>query len=192
MPAKICFPLLTEKFIVIQLMETDKIMELTFYTLPAIITGGVAYFLFNSYFKDQQNTRRWLVQKENQKLGLPLRLQAYERLTLFLERINPTKLLIRVAPLNDDKMAYQNLVIQHIEQEFEHNLAQQIYVSDECWLMILTAKNTVIQNLRKTALNSEITSADRFRETILSNQLEVASTSTLALDFLKNEVTSFL
>ena len=192
MPAKICFPLLTEKFIVIQLMETDKIMELAFYTLPAIITGGVAYFLFNSYFKDQQNTRRWLVQKENQKLGLPLRLQAYERLTLFLERINPTKLLIRVAPLNDDKMAYQNLVIQHIEQEFEHNLAQQIYVSDECWLMILTAKNTVIQNLRKTALNSEITSADRFRETILSNQLEVASTSTLALDFLKNEVTSFL
>ena len=173
-------------------METDKIMELAFYTLPAIITGGVAYFLFNSYFKDQQNTRRWLVQKENQKLGLPLRLQAYERLTLFLERINPTKLLIRVAPLNDDKMAYQNLVIQHIEQEFEHNLAQQIYVSDECWLMILTAKNTVIQNLRKTALNSEITSADRFRETILSNQLEVASTSTLALDFLKNEVTSFL
>ena len=58
--------------------------------------------------------------------------------------------------------------------------------------MILTAKNTVIQNLRKTALNSEITSADKFRETILSNQLEVASTSTLALDFLKNEVTSFL
>ena len=173
-------------------MNTDKIIELAFYTLPALITGGVAYYLFNSYFKDQQNTRRWLVQKENQKFGLPLRLQAYERLTLFLERINPTKLLIRVKPLSDDKMEYQNLVIQHIEQEFEHNLTQQIYVSDECWLMILTAKNTVIQNLRKTALNSEITSADTFRETILSNQLEVASTSTLALDFLKNEVTSFL
>ncbi len=173
-------------------MNTDKIIELAFYTLPALITGGVAYFLFNSYFKDQQNTRRWLVQKENQKFGLPLRLQAYERLALFLERINPTKLLIRVKPLSDDKMEYQNLVIQHIEQEFEHNLTQQIYVSDECWLMILTAKNTVIQNLRKTALNSEITTADKFRETILSNQLEVASTSTLALDFLKNEVTSFL
>ena len=192
MPAKICFPLLTEKFIAIQLMDTDKIIELAFYTLPALITGGVAYFLFNSYFKDQQNTRRWLVQKENQKFGLPLRLQAYERLALFLERINPTKLLIRVAPLNDDKIAYQNLVIQHIEQEFEHNLAQQIYVSDECWLMILTAKNAVIQNLRKTAINTEITTADNFRETVLSNQFEVASTSTLALDFLKNEVTSFL
>jgi len=173
-------------------MNTDKIIELAFYTLPALITGGVAYYLFNSYFNDQQNTRRWLVQKENQKLGLPLRLQAYERLALFLERINPTKLLIRVAPLHQDKMAYQNLIIQHIEQEYEHNLTQQIYVSDECWLMILTAKNTVIQNIRKTALSVDITNADKLRETILSNQLEAASSTTIALDFLKNEVTTFL
>ena len=173
-------------------MDNDKIIELAFYTLPALITGGVAYFLFNSYFKDQQNTRRWLVQRENQKLGLPLRLQAYERLALFLERISPTKLLIRVAPLNDDKISYQNLLVQHIEQEYEHNLAQQIYVSDECWLMLVTAKNTIIQNIRKNALNHEITNADKFREVILSNQLEVESTSALALNFLKNEVTGFL
>ena len=173
-------------------MNTDKINELAFYTLPALITGGVAYVLFNSYFKDQQNTRRWLVQRENQKLGLPLRLQAYERLALFLERISPTKLLIRVAPLNDDKIAYQNLLVQHIEQEYEHNLAQQIYVSDECWLMLVTAKNTIVQNIRKNALNSEIKNADKFREVILSNQLEVESTSALALNFLKNEVTGFL
>ena len=173
-------------------MNTDKIIELAFYTLPALITGGVAYYLFNSYFKDQQNTRRWLVQRENQKLGLPLRLQAYERLALFLERISPTKLLIRVAPLNDDKISYQNLLVQHIEQEYEHNLAQQIYVSDECWLMLVTAKNTIIQNIRKNALNHEITNADKFREVILSNQLEVESTSALALNFLKNEVTGFL
>ena len=173
-------------------MDNDKIIELAFYTLPALITGGVAYFLFNSYFKDQQNTRRWLVQRENQKLGLPLRLQAYERLALFLERISPTKLLIRVAPLNDDKIAYQNLLVQHIEQEYEHNLAQQIYVSDECWLMLVTAKNTIVQNIRKNALNSEIKNADKFREVILSNQLEVESTSSMALNFLKNEVTGFL
>ena len=173
-------------------MNTDKIIELAFYTLPALITGGVAYYLFNSYFKDQQNTRRWLVQRENQKLGLPLRLQAYERLALFLERISPTKLLIRVAPLNDDKISYQNLLVQHIEQEYEHNLAQQIYVSDECWLMLVTAKNTIIQNIRKNALNHEITNADKFREVILSNQLEVESTSSMALNFLKNEVTGFL
>ena len=101
-------------------MNSDKILELLMYAVPSLITGGVAYYLFDNYFKDQQNTRRWLLQKENQKHSLPLRLQAYERLALFLERINPAKLLIRVAPLSDNKVDYQNLLIHHIEQEYEH------------------------------------------------------------------------
>jgi hypothetical protein len=173
-------------------MDTDKIIELAFYTLPALITGGVAYFLFNSYFKDQQNTRRWLVQRENQKQALPLRLQAYERLALLLERINLTKLLIRVAPISDDKIDYQNFLIQHIEQEFDHNLTQQIYISDDCWMMLLTSKNTIIQNIRKTALRKDVTNANHLRETLLSNQLESESSTTIALGYLKNEVTQIL
>ena len=87
-------------------MNTDKIIELLFYTLPALITGGVAYYLFTAYFNDQQNTRRWLLQKDNQKDALPLRLQAFERMALFLERINPTKLLIRIKTLSNDKHEY--------------------------------------------------------------------------------------
>jgi hypothetical protein len=173
-------------------MNSDKILELAFYTLPALITGGVAYYLFQSYFSDQQNTRRWLIQKENQKQSLPLRLQAYERLALFLERISPAKLLIRVAPLNDDKVAYQNLLIHHIEQEYEHNMTQQIYITDQCWTMVLTAKNTIIQNIRKTTLDSSVTNADQLREKILSSMLDGQSASTLALSYLKSEVTDVL
>lgn len=173
-------------------MNNDKLLELLFYTLPALITGGVAYYLFNSYFADQQNTRRWLVQKENQKLGLPLRLQAYERLTLFLERINPNKLLLRVAPLSEDKYAYESLLIHHIEQEMEHNLAQQIYISNECWTIILTAKNTIIQNIRKTTMNERVTDAHKLRETILNDLYDSESATTIALSYLKNEVSSFL
>jgi hypothetical protein len=173
-------------------MNSDKILELAFYTLPALITGGVAYYLFQSYFNDQQNTRRWLIQKENQKQSLPLRLQAYERLALFLERISPAKLLIRVAPLNDDKVDYQNLLIHHIEQEYEHNLTQQIYITDQCWTMVLTAKNTIIQNIRKTTLDATVTNADQLREKILSSMLDGQSASTLALSYLKSEVTDVL
>lgn len=173
-------------------MSTDKILELAFYTLPALITGGVAYYLFDSYFKDQQHTRRWISQKENQKHALPLRLQAYERMALFLERINPAKLLIRVAPLNEDKSAYQNLLIHHIEQEYEHNLTQQIYITDECWTMVLTAKNTIIQNIRKTTADTTITDADRLREKILSNLLQDEVATNVALAFLKSEVSEVL
>lgn len=173
-------------------MNADKFLELLLYTVPAIITGAVAYYLFDSYFKDQQNTRRWLLQKENQKQALPLRLQAYERLALFLERINPAKLLIRVSPLSTDKNDYFRLLIQHIEQEYEHNLTQQIYITDDCWTMILTAKNTIIQNIRKTAMDETITTADKLREQILSNLLESESASSVALSYLKTEVLQIL
>lgn len=173
-------------------MNTDKILELLMYTVPSLITGGLAYYLFDSYFKDQQNTRRWLIQKENQKQSLPLRLQAYERLALFLERINPTKLLIRVAPLNNNKIDYQNLLIQHIEQEYEHNITQQVYVTDALWTILLTAKNTIIQNIRKTTLDETIGNADQLREKILSNLLDGQSASTVALSYLKNEVAEVL
>ncbi|MGH2666275.1 hypothetical protein [Flavobacterium sp.] len=173
-------------------MDTNKIIEIIAYTIPSLVTGGVAYYLFNAYFNDQQNTRRWLLQKENRKDALPLRLQAYERMALFLERINPTKLLIRVAPLSSNANEYENLLIYSIEQEFEHNLAQQIYVTDECWTIILTAKNTIIQNIRKTNMSEKIDTADKMREAILNNLLDGESPCIVALAFLKNEVSSFL
>ncbi len=173
-------------------MNTEKLVELAFYTLPALVTGVVAFYSFQTFANNEEKRRRFHLLKENQKQALPLKLQAYERLALFLERINPTKLLVRIAPQSDDKMDYQNLLILHIEQEFEHNLTQQIYVTDDCWTMILTAKNTVVQNLRVTALSVDVTNSEKLRETILSKQLETESTSTIALRFLKSEVSSFL
>ena len=173
-------------------MNLDKLVELVMYAVPSLITGAVAYFMFQSHFKDQQNTRRWLIHRENQKQALPLKLQAYERLALFLERINPTKLLIRVAPIGDDKIDYQNLLIRHIEQEYEHNLTQQIYITDDAWVMILTAKNTIIQNIRKATKDESIANADVLREKILSNLLDSETASTVALAYLKSEVSEVL
>lgn len=169
-------------------MDSTKIIEIIAYTLPSLITGGVAYFLFDSYFKDQQNTRRWLLQKENKPAILPLRLQAYERLTLLMERINPSQMMVRISPLSNDKTDYQNLVIAQIEQEFEHNLSQQIYVSEECWSIMVTAKNATIQIIRLAAKNEKVTNADGLREYIISDLMEKQSPSNTALSFIKNEV----
>jgi hypothetical protein len=173
-------------------MNADKLLELMMYAVPSLITGAVAYYMFQSHFKDQQNTRKWLLLREKQKHSMPLKLQAYERLALFLERINPSKLLIRVAPIGDDKIDYQNLLIRHIEQEYEHNLTQQIYITDDAWVMILNAKNAIIQNIRKTTLDSSIENADKLREKILSNLLDGESASTVALTYLKTEVSQVL
>lgn len=169
-------------------MDGTKIIELLSYTIPALITGIVAYYFFDAHLKNEEGRRRYRLLEENQKQALPLRLQAYERLSLFLERISPINLLIRVSPLNDDKNLYENLLINMIDQEFEHNLTQQIYVSDDAWTIIRTAKNATIQIIRKTNMSERVTNADKLRETILNDLLENQPPSILALSYLKNEV----
>jgi hypothetical protein len=169
-------------------IEITKIIELASYTIPAIITGLVAYHFFKTHTQNEENRRRHVLKKEARKNALPIRLQAYERMALYLERINPSKLLIRIKPISDDKNHYENYVIAQIEQEFEHNLAQQIYMTAECWTIILTAKNATIQMIRKTAMNSRVDSADKLREVILSDSMESQSPSNVALAYIKNEV----
>ena len=169
-------------------MDSTNITDILAYTLPSIVTGVVAYFLFDSHFKDQQNTRRWLLQKDKQTVSLPIRLQAYERMTLFMERISPSQLLVRITPLSEDANEYQNFVIAQIEQEFEHNMTQQIYISNECWSIIVKAKNATIQMIRLVAKNEKVTDANILREIIISDLLEKPSPSSAALAFIKNEV----
>jgi hypothetical protein len=169
-------------------METTKLIELLSYTLPAIITGVVAYYFFNLHTKNEEGRRRYLLNKDTQKDALPLRLQAFERMTLFLERINPGKLLIRLSPNSEDKNDYENLLISSIEQEFEHNLTQQIYMSDECWTVIVTAKNATIQMIRRTNMSDRVDTANKLREVIMNDLMDKQSPSAVALSYIKNEV----
>lgn len=170
----------------------DKIFDIAMYMLPSVIVGGAAVFMFKNFISSENNRRKYELLRENQKQGLPLRLQAYERMALFLERINPGKLVIRVAPISPTVKDYEAYLIQNIEQEFEHNLTQQIYITDEAWGMIVTAKNSIIQSVRNTSNENPSLSVEQFREKILSNELGKDSASFLALTYLKNEVTKFL
>ncbi|MEL1242870.1 hypothetical protein AAEO56_01240 [Flavobacterium sp. DGU11] len=169
-------------------MDFDKIIELLAYTLPAIVTGGVAYYFFSMHTKNEEGRRRYLIHKEAQKNALPLRLQAFERLVLFLERINPAKILIRLTPHSSDKHEYEEYLVSQIEIEYEHNLSQQIYISSESWDIVTTAKNATIQMIRKAASDGAIASAQDLRETILRNLFDKQTPSSAAIAQLKSEV----
>lgn len=173
-------------------MELQQILNLLYFTIPTIITGLLAYFLLQQFFKNEQNRREQdhnnLKSAETSKESLPLRLQAYERLSLYLERISPNNLLLRVAPISSDATAYENLLIQNIEQEFEHNLAQQIYITEDCWTVINTSKNTTIQLIRKANMNDKITDAGKLREAILTDMVEKPAPTLVALSYIRNEV----
>ena len=169
-------------------MDFTKFIEVLFTILPALIVGLVAYYFFNMFTKNEEGRRRYLIHKEAQKNAMPLRLQAYERLVLFLERINPSKLLIRIAPQSSNKHDYEEYVIAQIEQEYEHNLTQQIYISAESWDIITTAKNATIQMIRKANMSDKVDSANKLREVILTDLFDKQSPSSVAVAYLKNEV----
>ncbi|WP_299130732.1 hypothetical protein [uncultured Winogradskyella sp.] len=166
----------------------QQLINLLMYTIPALVTGAIAYLFFREHVENENNRRNFLIKKELQKDALPLRLQAYERMSLFLERIAPAKLLTRVNPTSSNKESYENLLVATIEQEFEHNLTQQIYVSDQCWNIILAAKNTTIQLIRKSNMNEKTDTANKLRETILTDLMDKSAPSNAALSFIKQEV----
>jgi len=169
-------------------MEGDKIFELFFYAIPALITGLIAYYFFKEHTKNEDGRRRFLLHKDIQVTTLPIRLQAYERMALFLERISPNKLIVRVNPNSSDKADYESLLIASIEQEFDHNLSQQIYVTDDCWSIITAAKNATIQLIRKASLLEKTDTATRLREVVLTEMMEKRAPSDAALSYIKKEV----
>jgi len=169
-------------------MDFDKFLELIFAVLPALIVGVVAYYFFKMHTDNEEGRRRYLIHKDAQKNAMPLRLQAYERLALFLERIDPAKLLIRITPQSSNKHDYEDYIVAQVEQEYEHNLTQQIYVSAECWNIITTAKNATIQTIRKTNMSERVDTANKLREVMLTDLFDKQSPSSIALAHLKNEV----
>lgn len=157
------------------------------FLLPAVVTGVVAFYFFKMHTKNEEGRRRFLLHKDSQASTLPIRLQAYERMALFLERISIPNLVVRVAPKSADKAEYENLLIKSIENEFDHNLSQQIYLTDDLWNVIKAAKGATVQMIRKAAL-SETDSADKLREDILTETMDKASPSATALAFVKKEI----
>ena len=177
------------RFVKKQSMNIEvKILEIATYTLPAIITGGVAYGLLHKFFKNEESKRKFELLRENQRLGLPIRLQAYERIVLFLERINPINLMMRVEPNSLDAQNYATLLIHTIQTEYEHNIAQQIYFTHESWEIILKAKNSIITQIRRFSIEGEVASGEELRTKLLQELTQTESASAVAISFIKEEL----
>jgi hypothetical protein len=169
-------------------MNQEKLIEALLYALPALVSGLIAVYYFKEYTKSDAGLEKYKLHKESNKQITKLKLQAFERLTLFLERINLTKLVSRVQPANDNKKAYAMSLIHTVETEFEHNITQQIYISEELWSVVQTAKNRTIQIIRELVEDDNIIDAQQLRESIIKYVMEKQSPSDTALSFLKSEV----
>ena len=121
---------------------------------------------------------------------LPVRLQAYERSILLLERISPDSMIMRVSRNEYSARQLQQELLGNITSEYEHNLAQQTYLSTEAWEKVKVAKNQVINLINDTAKEVKPdASGPTLGKLILERMTELNNPpSQAAIDFLKKEV----
>jgi hypothetical protein len=116
------------------------ILEILKFTIPALIVFFTVYYLVTSYLEKQYQIEAAKLRQGRQKTTLPVRLQAYERLALLCERISIPNLLLRLRAENSSAAALRVAMLLAIQQEFEHNTSQQIYVSENLWKIIQLAR----------------------------------------------------
>jgi hypothetical protein len=110
-------------------------------TIPSLIVLVAVYLMFKQYFAHQMQTFVLRNKKSRDQVTLPLKLQAYERLTLLCERIEITDLILRLQTPGSTASELQAALIMAVQQEYEHNLTQQLYISEELWQILVLAKN---------------------------------------------------
>ena len=120
------------------------IFEILKFSIPALIMFWAVQSLFGKFLAGQTQLKQLDIQKNQQDATLPLRLQAYERLSLFCERISIPNLMQRLRTEEMQAGALRYAMLMAIQQEYEHNITQQVYVSSQLWEIISIAKNDTI------------------------------------------------
>jgi hypothetical protein len=129
----------------------EVFLELLKYTIPALVVLATAYFLLKLYLESQFRLQATAQRGESLKTTLQLRLQAYERLTLFCERAAIHNALLRARMPGMRVADLRNALLASVNQEFDHNAVQQLYVSETLWKIISLAKEETLALIARTA-----------------------------------------
>ena len=164
--------------------------------LPSFIMGGMIFIALKLYFnrvlelflKNETNRREFELRKQQSDQFILNKTQACERFAIYLERINPSGLVTRIQPNSIDINLYASTLNKIIDQEFEHNIAQQIYLQNNTYSAIKKAKSATKAMILQVAKDSE--SIDQFRKDLViqSTEKEEEVPSIIALSILKKEL----
>lgn len=162
--------------------------------MPAALVFFTAYYLLKSFLRAEADRRKRTYRIGNQKIVTPLKLRAFERLTLLLERISLQSLVVRTQKSGMTSRNLQMELIKTIRSEFEHNLVQQIYISNKTWEAIKTAKEETTKaiNIAATRVNENAESMELVNMIFeIISRLEKTPTE-VALQILKEEARSVI
>ena len=168
----------------------DMLADILKITIPALIVFFTAWILLRNMIRNDQDKRRQELILQNTRTVTPIKLQAYERIVLFLERISLESLLVRVSTPDMTANQLHTAMLNAIRSEFEHNLSQQVYMSQPAWEVVRNARSNMIK-----IINSEVeklppdSSALSLSKKLLEKIMELEQEPTrAAIDYVKNEI----
>lgn len=163
-------------------------------TLPALIVFLTAWLVLRNMLKNDQERRKQELILSTSRTVTPIKLQAYERIVLFLERISFDSLLLRVSSPGMTAHELHSALLTTIRSEFEHNLSQQIYMSPQAWEVVKNARGSLIKiiNSEIEKLPPEATSM-AYSRILLERIMELDKEPTrVAIDFIKAELSRMI
>ncbi len=167
----------------------EQIFEILKYILPAMIVFATVYYMMKQYLASQYNLQYLQTQQANAASHVPIKLQAYERLILFLERIRLTNLLFRLQTPNMTVKDLTATLLVSVQKEYEHNQAQQLYISNSLWDIITLAKQNTLNHI--THISSQYKGEDDAKEfakaLMESEQKENKTGVSVAINAIKEE-----
>ena len=168
----------------------DALIEFGKLLIPASIVLYAAYLFVRSFVQKEVDLKKLEVRSRSIETVLPNRLQAYERMTLFLERINPQNLLVRLNTGTMPSREFHQLLLSEIRNEYNHNVTQQVYMSAEVWNLIRGAKEDLIVTINESAgeLTPDSSSLDLARKIFEKTLLKGVDPIAHALNELKQEI----
>jgi hypothetical protein len=168
----------------------DTFADILKYILPSLVVLATTWYLVRAYLLYEDKKKETQLKLELQKASFPLRLQAYERLVLLLERLQPAGLILRINIPGMSVSIMHSALIQAIRDEFDHNLSQQLYVSSKAWELVKNCREESIKQINTAASQlSPDDPATELASKILVQEIDQSNNSgDLAIEFLKNEV----
>ncbi len=163
-------------------------------TIPSVVVLVAVYLMFRQYFTHQMQTFVLQSKRKRESITLPLKLQAYERLTLLCERIEIADLILRLKTPGAGAVELQSALIMAIQQEYEHNLTQQLYISEELWNILMLARNKTMDliSLASSRVQAGATADEFVHELIELASKEAQLPSHIAKKAIKSEASLFL
>jgi hypothetical protein len=169
----------------------DHFYELMKVVLPAAVVFVAVFLVLRTFMENDDKRREHELRRNTQSTLVPLKLQAYERIVIFLERIHPNTIVVRLNKHGNTAQQLQLELIKTIRGEYEHNLSQQIYVSHNTWELVKNAKEEITKliNVSASKVPPDATSNDLAMMVInVASNLGKKLPNEVALEFVKKEV----